>query len=51
MCVFLSGRFLFAAFCTPTAHTYTVRRIHFMSNPIDYSQGIYDAKKLGTPRL
>ena len=22
-----------------------------MSNPIDYSQGIYDAKKLGTPRL
>ena len=51
MCVFLSGRFLFAAFCTPAAHTYTVRRIHFMSNPIDYSQGIYDAKKLGTPRL
>ena len=51
MCVFLSGRFLFAAFCTPAAHTYTVRRIHFMSNPIDYSKGIYDAKKLGTPRL
>ena len=22
-----------------------------MSNPIDYSQGIYDAKKLGTPRM
>ena len=51
MCVFLSGRFLFAAFCTPAAHTCTVRRIHFMSNPIDYSQGIYDAKKLGTPRM
>ena len=51
MCIFLSGRFLFAAFCTPAAHTCTVRRIHFMSNPIDYSQGIYDAKKLGTPRL
>ena len=51
MCVFLSGRFLFAAFCTLAAHTCTVRRIHFMSNPIDYSQGIYDAKKLGTPRM
>ncbi len=22
-----------------------------MSNPIDYSQGIYNAKKLGTPRM